>query len=54
MAVGVPPSGDLMLIQGPLTFNWRRRSHGVLPRMEDAYKAELADLPPKAANEAAE
>ena len=33
--VGCPPRGDLMIIQGPLTLNWRRRKYGVLPRIEN-------------------
>jgi hypothetical protein len=34
--VGKPPSGDLLLIQGPLTLNWRHRKFGILPRIENA------------------
>jgi hypothetical protein len=40
-AVGVPvragaaPVGDLMLIQGPLTLNWRSRVKGIAPRIEN-------------------
>ncbi|MBI2871186.1 MAG: hypothetical protein HYY14_05685 [Candidatus Omnitrophica bacterium] len=33
--VGGAPSGDLLLIQGPLAFNWRRRKWGILPRIEN-------------------
>ena len=33
--VGVEPSGDLMLIQGPLTLNWRSRKWGLIPRIEN-------------------
>lgn len=29
-------TGDLMLITGPLTLNWRRRKFGLLPRIENA------------------
>lgn len=29
------PDGDLMIIQGPLTLNWRKRKWGVLPRIEN-------------------
>ena len=29
------PSGDLMIIQGPLTLNWKRRKWGVFPRIEN-------------------
>lgn len=32
---GVEPSGFL-LVQGPLGLNWRRRKHGLLPRIENA------------------
>lgn len=32
--VGGHTSGDLMIIQGPLALNWRRRKWGVLPRIE--------------------
>jgi hypothetical protein len=42
--VGGGQLGDLLLIQGPLTLNWRRRSKGVLPRIENG---ELSgDNPP--------
>ena len=34
--VGGKPSGDLLLIQGPLALNWRERKWGVLPRIEHA------------------
>lgn len=33
--VGVEPSGDLMLIQGPLTFNGYSRKWGLIPRIEN-------------------
>lgn len=33
--VGVKASGDLMIIQGPLTLNWKRRKKLVLPRIEN-------------------
>jgi hypothetical protein len=32
---GQPPSGDLLLINGPLGLNWRRRKAGVLPSVEN-------------------
>jgi hypothetical protein len=32
---GSPPSGDLLLINGPLALNWRRRRRGVLPAVEN-------------------
>lgn len=31
---GGQPSGDLMIVQGPLRLNWRERRFGVLPRIE--------------------
>ena len=34
--VGRPPTGDLMIVQGPLAFNWHRRKWGLLPRIENA------------------
>jgi len=34
--VGGSPSGDLMIVQGPLALNWRRRKGGLLPRIENA------------------
>ncbi len=33
--VGRPPSGDLMIIQGPLLFDWRSRKLGVVPRIDN-------------------
>jgi hypothetical protein len=32
---GPPPQGALMLIQGPLLLNWKRRKYGLLPRLEN-------------------
>jgi hypothetical protein len=34
--VGTPASGDLMIIQGPLTFDFRNRKLGILPRIENS------------------
>lgn len=34
--VGVPPNGDLLLIQGPLGLNWGWRKFGIMPRIENA------------------
>ncbi len=34
--VGQPPSGDLLLVQGVLTLDWRRRKHGILPRVDNS------------------
>lgn len=42
--VGPAPDGGLMIIQGPLTLNWRRRKYGVLPRIENA-EITLANPP---------
>ncbi len=33
--VGGKPSGDLMIIQGPLGVNWRNRKYGILSRIEN-------------------
>ncbi|TAL71406.1 MAG: hypothetical protein EPN56_10905 [Rhodanobacter sp.] len=34
--VGGQPSGDLMIVQGPLGLNWKRRRFGIIPRIENA------------------
>ena len=34
--VGDSPKGDLLMVQGPLGLNWRRRKFGFLPRIENA------------------
>ena len=34
LTVGNSSSGDLLMIPGPLTLNWRSRKFGVLPRLE--------------------
>jgi len=34
--VGGTPSGDLMIVQGPLGLNWRERRFGLIPRIENA------------------
>jgi hypothetical protein len=34
--VGGTPSGDLMIVQGPLGLNWRNRRFGLIPRIENA------------------
>ncbi len=36
VGAGRPPSGDLMIVQGPLALNWRRRKWGLMPRVENA------------------
>lgn len=33
---GKPLNSSLMIIQGPLTLNWRRRKGGILPKIENA------------------
>ncbi|MET0330855.1 MAG: hypothetical protein ABW154_05425 [Dyella sp.] len=34
--VGGTPSGDLMIVQGPLGLNWRDRRFGIIPRIENS------------------
>ena len=34
--VGGTPSGDLMIVQGPLNLNWRERRFGLIPRIDAA------------------
>lgn len=34
--VGNPPSGDLMIISGPLGLDWYNRKWGIIPRIENA------------------
>lgn len=41
-----PRFGDLLIVQGPLGLNWRRRKWGVLPRVENA---DLTDVNPPTA-----
>ncbi len=36
VASGIPGTGDLMIIQGPLCLNWHRRKYGFVPRIENA------------------
>ncbi|OGV64048.1 MAG: hypothetical protein A2498_01845 [Lentisphaerae bacterium RIFOXYC12_FULL_60_16] len=45
-ATGTPDPDTLMLIQGPLTVNWRSRKFGLLPRIENGAMAH--DNPPTA------
>ncbi len=35
VAVGKKPSGDLMMVQGPLCLNWKRRKYSIFPRVEN-------------------
>lgn len=34
--VGAAPSGDLMIVQGPLGLQWKNRKFGLMPRIENA------------------
>jgi hypothetical protein len=34
--VGGQPSGDLMIVQGPLALNWAQRRAGIVPRIENS------------------
>ncbi len=36
MRVGGTPSGDLLVIQGPLGLNWKERRFGIVPRIENS------------------
>src|SRR4029077_15024853 len=47
VTVGVPPSGDLMIVQGPLGLDWGNRKYGLLPRIENA--DVRASMPPSPA-----
>jgi len=40
--VGGTPSGDLLIIQGPLALNWTHRKFGVIPRIENSEVAHYA------------
>lgn len=44
VAVGREPSGDLMIIQGPLTLNWQKRKLGFMPGIENGDMK--ASMPP--------
>ncbi len=46
VTVGGQGNGELLIIQGPLTLNWRRRKFGVLPRIENGELS--ASNPPSA------
>ena len=35
VCLGAEPTGDLMIVQGPLALNWRFRKAGILPRIEN-------------------
>ncbi len=49
--VGGSPSGDLMIIQGPLGFQWRNRKFGVIPRIENSdVRASSPPTPERIAN----
>jgi len=32
---GAPPSGDLLIVTGPLALNWRRKRRGIMPALEN-------------------
>lgn len=34
--VGKEPSGDLMIVQGPLALSWKKRKYGIFPTIENA------------------
>lgn len=36
LARGAAPTGDLLIMQGPLALNWKNRRWGILPRIENA------------------
>ena len=36
VAVGLPPAGDLLIVQGILALNWQKRKWGFLPRIENS------------------
>lgn len=38
--VGKKPFGNLMLVQGPLALNWKRRKRGIIPRIENGEISE--------------
>ena len=40
--VGGEPSGDLLIVQGPLALNWTNRKFGVIPRIENGEVAHNA------------
>jgi hypothetical protein len=40
--VGGTPSGDLLIVQGPLALNWHSRKFGILPRIENSEVAHNA------------
>jgi hypothetical protein len=44
--VGRPPSGDLMIIQGPLALNWKNRKYGFFPRIENGEISGYGYSPP--------
>jgi hypothetical protein len=44
VTVGVPATGDLMIVQGPLGLDWGNRKYGLLPRIENA--DVRASMPP--------
>lgn len=49
--VGKAPSGDLMIIPGPLGLNWKRRKFGIYPRIENAEVRRVAPPTPNRINQ---
>jgi len=46
VAVGVEPSGHLMIIQGPLALDWKKRKLGFFPRIDNAEISSTASGSP--------
>jgi hypothetical protein len=46
VCVGGKPSGDLLIVQGPLALNWTNRKLGVIPRIENSEVAHNAPVTP--------
>ena len=42
--VGGAPSGDLLIVQGPLALNWNSRKFGLVPRIENSEVAHNAPV----------
>jgi hypothetical protein len=42
--VGGKPSGDLLIVQGPLALNWTSRKFGIVPRIENSEVARNATV----------
>ena len=46
VCVGGNPSGDLLIVQGPLALNWKSRKFGLLPRIENSDIASTSPATP--------